>query len=686
MADTVGPKQFQGATEGGSGAPVGGRYSRQIEANGAMQGANAQGARVISGFGEGAQALAKGMGDVGEAFERRKINEVEAANRLWMVNARSASELLAQKMLIDASNKAQPGEAISGEIGKNWQTHVQEQIKGIQDPVLKAHYAEALTEIGHGALSKAQAWDDGQHADFALYNFNEALQNKAKLYLATPYSEVDEKLARDLGEINSTLGGLSVDPSTKLKMRTAMMQQLTDAANFAKLTADPMKYKTEQALAHPPEMRMGDASLPRGIRNNNPGNLTGDHSWQGRSGADDKGFVKFATPEAGLRAMAVNLKNQQDMHGLSTVQAIVAKYAPPTENNTPAYVATVANALGVKPDEKIDLSKPGTLATMMHAMIQHENGVQPYSKDSIFWAAATAAQEDLAGPPPPSTAAAGSGISVTQQGDDSEHHVTTGSLAFSMGTYEQQKDWMAQSRVAVDGLFAAQERAARMQREQQAAAQLQTKNDLLTKFYSDELSMQDVMNSNLPAFGEGSKKEFVELIRKGPNAEGNERLHQELYIKTLNGDLNDPSDLVPYLTQEGGINTSQAQNIAAILKDTREQAVKTFVGGAKSQITGSSDLVPDPDGDAQFSAFLFDMQRRIDEAQKQGLKPRDILDPASKNYIGDKLIATYRRTPEQKIDAMVNQIRAQQAEQGDENARRPNESVSDWINRTKGKK
>ena len=55
---------------------------------------------------------------------------------------------------------------------------------------------------------------------------------------------------------------------------------------------------------------------PRGVRNNNPGNVRAGDDWQGMTGQDDKGFAVFARPEDGLRAMSKVLDTYADKHGI----------------------------------------------------------------------------------------------------------------------------------------------------------------------------------------------------------------------------------------------------------------------------------------------------------------------------------------------------------------------------------
>jgi hypothetical protein len=99
----------------------------------------------------------------------------------------------------------------------------------------------------------------------------------------------------------------------------------------------------------------------RAGRNNNPGNLRwdGQSKWQGMTGVDKDGFVMFDSPANGQRALGINIANQQKLHGINTVTDLITKYAPPKDHNdTAAYISTVSRALGVGPNDQINLSDP----------------------------------------------------------------------------------------------------------------------------------------------------------------------------------------------------------------------------------------------------------------------------------------------------------------------------------------
>ena len=123
--------------------------------------------------------------------------------------------------------------------------------------------------------------------------------------------------------------------------------------------------------------------MARGIRKNNPGNIRHSGSrWQGLSATQtDTEYVQFDDPVFGIRALAKLLKNYQSRYGLNTIEAIINRWAPPSENITTAYVANVSRIVGVDKDAQINVSD--YMVPMVKAIITHENGSQPYSPDQI---------------------------------------------------------------------------------------------------------------------------------------------------------------------------------------------------------------------------------------------------------------------------------------------------------------
>ena len=126
--------------------------------------------------------------------------------------------------------------------------------------------------------------------------------------------------------------------------------------------------------------KMGN--LARGLRNNNPMNIRKtDIDWDGKTTGSDESFETFIDPVYGIRAGAKLLINYQDRYNLNTVNDIIGRFAPPSENNTNSYAEHVASAIGVDVNQPINVQDH--LHTMIKTMIKHENGVNPYSDNLI---------------------------------------------------------------------------------------------------------------------------------------------------------------------------------------------------------------------------------------------------------------------------------------------------------------
>ena len=98
-------------------------------------------------------------------------------------------------------------------------------------------------------------------------------------------------------------------------------------------------------------------STPRGIRNNNPLNIRrSKDNWQGlRVLQEDKAFCQFESMEYGWRAAFVLLcRTYYVKYRLQTIRAIITRWAPPSENNTEAYIRRVTDRTGIYADEPLD--------------------------------------------------------------------------------------------------------------------------------------------------------------------------------------------------------------------------------------------------------------------------------------------------------------------------------------------
>jgi len=122
-------------------------------------------------------------------------------------------------------------------------------------------------------------------------------------------------------------------------------------------------------------------NMTRGYRNNNFGNIriTKDKNgkqtfWTGEVKGTDLDFKTFSTPAYGYRAIFALLKEYIGK-GYNTIDKIINRYAPASENHTTNYINTVVKRTGIQPDSKIAASDLITLTKLVSAISFVENGI-----------------------------------------------------------------------------------------------------------------------------------------------------------------------------------------------------------------------------------------------------------------------------------------------------------------------
>lgn len=130
--------------------------------------------------------------------------------------------------------------------------------------------------------------------------------------------------------------------------------------------------------------------IPRPARDNNPGDLDSGANWQGlmlesemtpEQKAEPR-FCIFKTPEFGFRALCLLLRNYHVIYKCDTIEQIVHKFAPPTENDTKAYVTAVAHDCGVSPTVTLPVISRDFMFKLAKAITKHETGSwAPYWTD-----------------------------------------------------------------------------------------------------------------------------------------------------------------------------------------------------------------------------------------------------------------------------------------------------------------
>lgn len=251
-----------------------------------------------------------------------------------------------------------------------------------------------------------------------------------------------------------------------------------------------------------------------------------------------------------------------------------------------------------------------------------------------------------------------------------------------------------------------------------------TQNQFLKTMSDDKLSVKDILDSNLDAFGSGSKEQFLQLLETHEN-QREKRIRTDpgtmidlfTRIHLPDGDpkqLRDENELNAYfgkgltmesLTQLRGEVQGRRTVDGGIEADLKKGVIEI----AKGALTKSNPMlgIRDSEGDAQMQKFMSYFLTEFSTQRKNGKSAKELLDPDSPSYLG-KEIRRFTRTPTQIINDMVKNANPKPAEgsglaappasttptpgaAGPGSApppkavRNPGESAADYLKRVKGK-
>lgn len=114
--------------------------------------------------------------------------------------------------------------------------------------------------------------------------------------------------------------------------------------------------------------------MTRGLRNNNPLNIRWSNDvFMGEMKGVDKCFKSFLSLPYGYRAGFVILASYL-ARGQNSIEKIIARWAPPTENNTENYIVMVEKWSGVPRNRVLSATDGADYISIVSAMSFVENG------------------------------------------------------------------------------------------------------------------------------------------------------------------------------------------------------------------------------------------------------------------------------------------------------------------------
>lgn len=137
---------------------------------------------------------------------------------------------------------------------------------------------------------------------------------------------------------------------------------------------------------------MSNPASIRAVRNNNPGNIRIGQPWQGlmsrsemnAAQAAEREFCVFVNAKMGFRAMAEVFHTYHNRDGINTLRQAITRWAPPSENNTEAYIKSVCDYTGSGPDTPYPFNESEHMGSLCKAVSIHEVGLWDFQMGDLF--------------------------------------------------------------------------------------------------------------------------------------------------------------------------------------------------------------------------------------------------------------------------------------------------------------
>lgn len=257
-----------------------------------------------------------------------------------------------------------------GEVSQKIMSEAKQQSESMLSPDLQPAFDVYAQEVGLSVESAVNKTKQAVYKDKELAYFGserEGLRQYAQKLGADNNIAPEKKLA----ELSSRITMMTQGLSALRDKGVISAQEHERESNSNNVAYDDLleSMNPDDAMKLVENSRSG---APLSIRNNNPGNIRGA----------DGSFMKFATPEEGMAAMERDLtvklsgksgamKQNYGEGYTPTIRTVISTYAPASENDTEAYIKTVAKETGLDPDAELSVDD---VKKIMPAMIKVEGG------------------------------------------------------------------------------------------------------------------------------------------------------------------------------------------------------------------------------------------------------------------------------------------------------------------------
>ncbi len=234
-----------------------------------------------------------------------------------------------------------------------------------------------------------------------------------------------------------------------------------------------------------------------------------------------------------------------------------------------------------------------------------------------------------------------------------------------------------EARVGIAGLEAEarrREAEAKRLRKQEIEA---TNQQMVEHYSTKSLTAPMILNSNLPATGEGSKEHWIKMV-EAQNKEHNEapiKKDPRLFVDTLQqirqGKITSTTQIETLFAQSAergaGITWQDTKQLRQEFVDMRTPEgaklgaqVDAFLASRKPMIDKSNPMMGkiDMTGGLKYYEYLSMVQERIAEYKRDGKDQRTLLDPKSPDFLGaPEIVNQYRPTLKESAEAVAEDFK-----------------------------
>jgi hypothetical protein len=234
----------------------------------------------------------------------------------------------------------------------------------------------------------------------------------------------------------------------------------------------------------------------------------------------------------------------------------------------------------------------------------------------------------------------------------------------------------------------------RIKKEKQVSIQ----NEFLQNMVEGKLSANDVLRSNLEPFGQGSKRQFLDMMQAEATrpVRSNPAVVNDIFrrIHLADGDedkMVDENDINQYVI-DGKISMTDANRLrrefqgkgttqGKIESDMKRQVEKV----ARQQLVKTNPMlgIADAEGEENMLKYMQFFQEEFANQRKQGKTATQLLSPESPDYLG-KHIRQFVKTPQEIMKGNMKRLQPATIQQAPAKPRAQGESPADYLKRIKG--